>query len=214
MTALSRAQLQSVFQTNDIPTGTDYSNLIDSCLNLVDSSTQQINGPINPTELIASRVSAGNVNITGTLTVAGIFSASSIVMEDITASAGHFTTIGTTNLTAAATVSASAVNTNTLVSPVISIKCSGSTLATANELGFNVTSMITAVTDGADTGVRLKANSAGLVQYLINDTATSANLWPPTGGQINALASGAAFPLAGHTQYTIIHIRASGYTVK
>lgn len=69
MTTYSQNTLKTFFQTGDVPTGSDYANLIDSCLNIVDTSAQSIAGPINPTELITARVSAGNIIATGTLSV-------------------------------------------------------------------------------------------------------------------------------------------------
>lgn len=69
MTTYNQATLATFFQTGDVPTGQDYANLIDSCLNIVDTNPQSIAGPINPTELITARVSAGNIIATGTLSV-------------------------------------------------------------------------------------------------------------------------------------------------
>lgn len=69
------------------------------------------------------------------------------------------------------------------------------------------------VVDGTTTGFSLRANKAGWVQYIYSD-AVSANLWPPTGGTINALGANTAFPLAVNTAYTVIHIGASAYAVK
>lgn len=219
MTALSRSALKALYQNGDVPTGTNYSDFIDSFVNLVDTSEQSMAGALNTTELITSRVSAGNVNVVGVLS-AGTFSVSGMTVTTLNANTASITLIGASSATlnggisVGTIVSASSMNTNVFQSPIIDIKCSGSTLATANELGFNVNTRITAVTNGADTGVRLKANAAGLEQSLYNDTVTSANLWPCAGGQINALGSGAAFPLAGNTLYTILHIKASGYAVK
>ena len=70
------------------------------------------------------------------------------------------------------------------------------------------------VADGQTTGFRLQANKAGLVQYLINETAVSGNLWPPTGGKINNGAANGVFVLAANTSYTIFHYAASAYGVK
>lgn len=202
MTIQNKNTLAAEFQTGDIPDGTNYSNMIESSVNLAETVEQAMAGPLNTTELITSRVSAGNANVTGTLSV-GSFALTTLSAASVFAD----------NITVTGTVSASAMTTNTLKGGVTTIACSGTTLATANGLGFNVTTRITSVSAG-DTGVRLGANATGLIQYLYNETATSANLWPCTGGQINVLGSGAAFALAGSTLYTIVHTKASGYAVK
>ncbi len=75
MTQYNKATLKTFFAQNDVPQGTDYANFIDSYVNQVETATQTINGPIQPTELDTARVSAGNVNVTGTLTIAGQVSA-------------------------------------------------------------------------------------------------------------------------------------------
>lgn len=72
MTTYTRSALKTFFETGDIPFGIDYANLIDSCLNIVDTSAQVIASPIQTPELAATRVSATNINITGTLSAKNI----------------------------------------------------------------------------------------------------------------------------------------------
>lgn len=62
----NKSSLAAFFETGDVPTGTDYMNLVDSCLNLVETSAQSMAGALIVTELITPRVSATNMNITGT----------------------------------------------------------------------------------------------------------------------------------------------------
>lgn len=93
MTAQNRATLKSEFETGDVPDGTNYADLIDSSLNLVDTSAQSV----------ASDVTfAGAVNITGTLgsiTVSGAVTADSITVSgavsanSVNASSATFTTL-------------------------------------------------------------------------------------------------------------------------
>lgn len=209
MTTYNRATLKTFFETGDVPTGTDYANLIDSCANIVDTGTQTFGGALNPTELVTARVSAGNVNILSTLVVAGQTSAAGITATIVSADTGTID-----NLSVSASTSANNMwVAGNIIRPVVTIAASGTTLGGANILQGQI-NRLTAVTDGTATGVGLKSNLTGLVQYLYNETATSANLWPCAGGQINVLASGAAFALAGSTLYTIVHTKASGYAVK
>lgn len=157
-------------------------------------------GPLIPTELITARVSATNANIVTLLSAGTINAVSLSVSQDIAASAGA--------------VYASAMHLSAeLYRSVIIVSAFGTTQATATTLTAT-TNRVQGVADGSTTGVLLQANRAGYVQYVINETAASANLWPCVGGTINALAGNAAFGLAANTPYTVIHKTASAYAVK
>jgi len=214
MTTYNKQTLATFFQTGDVPDGGDYSNLIDSQINIVETSAQSMAGALVTPELITPRVSAANVNVTGTLTVTGTYSAATVNANLINATTVSAGATYTDSLSVSANTSAAAMWINgNLIRPVVTIAASGITLGTANILTGQI-NRLTSVSDGTATGVGLKSNLTGLTQLLYNETATSANLWPCTGGQINALASGAAFALAGSTLYTIVHTKASGYAVK
>lgn len=221
MTTYSKSTLATFFQTGDVPDGADYSNLIDSQVNIVETSVQAMGGALQTPELITPRVSAGNVNVTGTLTVTGTYSAATVNAATLNAGAVSAGTINATGTLAVAGVTTLAANTSAqamwvdgnFIRPVVTIVASGTTIGTANLLTGQISRLIT-VSDGTATGVALQANKTGLTQYLYNETATSANLYPCVGGQINVLASSAPFALAGSTLYTIVHTKASGYAVK
>lgn len=129
-----------------------------------------------------------------------------------TPSTGAFTTVSATS-GVVTTVSAATEYVDTLIQPVAIISALGTTQAAAAPLTA-VINRGQGVTDGQTTGFRLLANKAGWVQYLINETAVSGNLWPPTGGKINNAAANAVFVLAANTSYTIFHYAASAYGVK
>jgi len=203
MTTYNKQTLATFFQTGDVPTGTDYANLIDSQINIVETSAQSMAGPLQTTEIIASRVSGGNVNITGTLTVAGITSAVSLYATN-----GIITTVSADKVYASAASLPSG-----LYQGVGIVSAAGTTQGTATIM-TNVINRLQGVADGATTGVAIPANRTGWTQYLINETNTSANLWPPTGGTINGNAANTVFALAGRTSYTIFHVGASAYGVK
>lgn len=212
-TTYNRATLSTFFQTGDVPSGADYENMIYSQINIVDTSAQQMAGSLQATELIAPRVSAGALNVTGIFSAATL-SVTNLSLSDITVSGN--VSAATANI---ATVSATSVYatqffpTNPSVIAPVTIAASGTAIGTANQLtSFNT--LLTSVTDSTATGIILQANKTGLVQYIYNQTTVSANLYPCVGGQINVLASGAPFPLAGSTMYTIFHTKASGYAVK
>jgi hypothetical protein len=81
MTNQSKSVLQALFETGDVPSGSNYSDMIDSSVNLAETSAQTMIGPLISTEFIAPRVSATNVNVTGTL------SATTAMIATFTASA-------------------------------------------------------------------------------------------------------------------------------
>lgn len=208
MTTYNKTQLKTFFETGDVPTGTDYANLIDSCVNIVETASQTLAGPLNPTELVTARVSAGNVNVTGTMTIAGQTSAEGANFGGAVSVSGQVTTNGIT----CTDVTANVVWASGARFSVLTVNASGTTQATGAPLTATI-NIGAGMGDGNQTGFLLGANMVGRVQYLINGTV-SGNLWPCVGGQINALSSNAAFGLTANTLYTIIHTRASGYAVK
>ena len=225
MTTFSRTSLKSFFETGDVPSGSDYANLIDSCLNLVDTSAQTIASPIIPTELITARVSAGNITSTLGSNLMASTSCDQLYANNIIASSAVVNAITTINLqttsltvnsdvsAAPGTIYASAARfTNGVISGSGVVSAAGTTQGTAAVL-TNVINRGKGIADGATTGFTPLANRAGLVQYLLNE-GPSANLWPPTGGFINGLAVNAPFPLAASASFTIFHITASSYGVK
>jgi hypothetical protein len=216
MTTYNKTTLKTFFETNDVPSGTDYANLIDSQVNIVETALQSMAGPLQATEFNAARVSAGNANFTGTLTVIGQFSAkANMSIKSISASAmfvAHNVSAGNVFANSAfSTVDANI--TGEFIRTVGTYVAAGTAQATATVVSAGI-SYLTGASDGQSTGYRLMANKTGLTQLIYNQNTVSANLWPCTGGQINVLASNAAFGMAASTLYTIVHIRASGYAVK
>lgn len=194
MTTFNKTSLQALFEQGDIPTGTNYSDLIDSCVNVAETSAQSMAGPLNPTELITPRVSAANANITVILSAAAIN-----IAGDVSAATG--------------TIYASAVrSTNGFLGGVGIVSAAGTAQATAASLTF-VINRGKGIADGSTTGFTPLTGRPGLVQYLFNE-GVSANLWPPTGGTINGLATNAAYALATSAMVTIVHLTASAYAVK
>ena len=63
MTAQSRTNLKSRFENGDTPQGTDYTDLIDSFVSLVDTTAQTLSSNLIVPTLIATEVSAQTLNI-------------------------------------------------------------------------------------------------------------------------------------------------------
>ncbi len=215
MTNLNKASLQALFETGDIPTGPNYSDFIDSCVNLAETSAQSMSGPLNPTELITPRVSANNGVFTGTLRVDGLMSAANITMFGILSAnaINASTSITTSAATIFGSVSAASIwSTNGVIGSVGVVSAAGTSQGTAASLA-NVVNRGKGIVDGTTTGFTPLTGRPGFVQYLFNE-GVSANLWPPTGGTINGLAVNAAFSLATSAMVTIVHLTASAYAVK
>lgn len=220
--ASNKATLTLLFETGDVPQGGDYANLIDSCVNLAETSAQNMAGSLITTELITPRVSAANLGVTGLITVgnlsvAGVVSASSIISTLSVTGFGLISTGGArvaTDVSAdAGTVYASAIRTqNGVYESVGIVSAAGTAQGTAAPLIYTI-NRGKGVSDGATTGFVIPANRTGLTQVIVNDAA-SANLWPPTGGQINALSANTPFAMAANIPYEIYHITSSAYAVK
>lgn len=221
MTA-NKNTLTGLFQQGDVPSGADFANLIDSQVNVAETSVQSMLGALNPTELITPRVSAATIVATGTITANGDVNGDSFVGQGVAVTSASTDSLVVDTIRGrysnSITVSGdttflSEVGCSALTQAVGSVSASGTTLGTAATLLYTI-NIGTGIVDGNATGFLLPSSiGGGRVQYIYNGNA-SANLWPCQGGQINALSSGAAFSLAANTPYTIIHIRSSGYAVK
>lgn len=197
MTNYNKATLATFFETNDVPQGSDYTNLINSQVNIVESSLQQMGGALSTTELITPRVSATNGNFTVSVSSPAVFT-DSMTVANVSADAVYASALRTNNGT---------------FNPVVIISAAGTTQATAALItGTFVRGQ--GATDGQTTGFLLPSNKTGLVSYFVHEGTVSANLWPPTGGTINALSTNVPFPLVASTPYTIFYKAASAYAVK
>lgn len=207
MVTSNKATLINLFAQGDIPQGSDYANLINSQVNLAETAEQVMAGNLNTVKLVTPRVSAANMNLTGSFTVTnlsvgGVSANTMNVAQDVSAVSG--------------TVYASAVRSPAGYFgniPVI-VSATGTTRATAAQ----VTAYITrgqGTTDGSATGFILPVPNRSWQQYFIYEGAVSANLYPAGSDyQINAITSGNPFPLAANTTYIVIHKSTSAYAVK
>lgn len=198
MTNYNKTSLKAFFETGDVPSGQNFSDFIDSYVNIVETAVQTMAGALSTTELQAARVSAGTGNFTGITSAATLYTDT------------HFTGVLTVTGDVSANSGTIFASANRWSNGIVS--AAGTAQATGAALVYTV-NFGAGVADGATTGFLLSSNQAGRVQYITNGGA-SANLWPCVGGQINALSSNAAFGMAANTLYTIVHTKASGYAVK
>lgn len=230
MTNYNKATLATFFQDGDIPQGSDFANLIDSQVNLVETVIQTMAGPLSTTELDTALVSAFSINCTGSFVASIITGAPTIT--------GGATLTGGPTITGGVTIGGGGTVTGTLITQGLSptsidcggkmsaksmsnaiaiVSATGSTQATAALISSTIgVNRLQGVTDGQATGFLLSPpqSNLGLYQTLIYEGAVSANLWPNSGCNINALGGNAAFALTANTTYIVIHKAVSSYAVK
>lgn len=235
MTILVRTSVKTYFETGDRPTQSQFGDFIDSALFLAETTSQTIVGSIivsgttyaaggfqSTTGSFSGLVSAGSLNVQGAVSAVSVNTTGDILAATgkITSSAASITNqLNAGNIVVTGIVSADAVHcsaaridngvrfTNNIVS------AAGITQGTATLLTAPV-NRLQGVNDGSATGFLLPSGKSGIPMYIANQTAASANLWPPVGGTINALAANAAFGVLANTMYTIIPTAASAYYVK
>jgi len=242
MTTYNKTTLKTFFEDGDVPGGADYANFIDSYVNLVETADQSMAGALITPSVTATLVSATNLNVgtfgistlsVGSLNVSGntivsgnanfsglVTVSSLLVLNNISAATLNLTGgITADRITASTAVFTGIVSagglaaTNGVQLGNAIVSAAGTTQGAATKL-TSIINRCQGVTDGSATGFLIQSNIANIPIYVINQTAASANLWPPTGGTINALGANAAFGLAANTMYTVIPITASAYYVK
>lgn len=218
MTQYNNATLKTFFQTGDVPQGSDYGNLIDSCLNLVQTAEQDMGGPLSTTKLITPKVSAGTFNVTGLLTLNNGSFTGTVSAATFTGNTANISgTVNAANGSFSAIVSAVTVNSNQYRTNTIIISAAGTAQSTAALISIATgINRLQGATDGTATGFILPSptGNIGMEQIVINENAVSANLWPNTGCKINGLGANAVFAMAANTPYYVIYTAASAYAVK
>lgn len=204
MTTYNKTNLKTFFEQADIPSGTDYANLIDSQVNIAETSEQSMASNLKVPKLITPLVSA----TTGDYTT---LNATTLNVTTVSS-----TKVVTTDVSASGTVYTSATRSQIgNIGNVTIVSATGTARATAAPMPISYMVRGQGVTDGSATGFLLPTPIAGLSTYFIYEGAVSANLWPVGADYtINALASGAVFALTANTSYTILFTTASAYRVK
>lgn len=232
MTTYNKTQLKTFFEQNDIPSGSDYANLIDSQLNLQETAAQAMAGALSTTKIVSPVVSAADVSVSDELDAAFVSARNITCSNDLTVRAIDASSMNIASIT----VSAMSVTGNLIVnegatienglnsteftnfggavfcSPTI-VSAAGTAQATAAPIVEIYMVRLQGAADGTATGYRLPQNVDG-IYYLYNENAVSANLWPDFGCKINGLGTNAAFGLTANTLYTVIQYAVSAYAVK
>ncbi len=229
MTTFNKSSLQNLWINGFVPQGSDYTNLIQSQVNIAETALQAMAGPLSVTELDTPLVSAATGNIT---------TINATTLNVTTISAGSYGTIAGTSLSVTGIISAATVNVGTVITGRVSatvsvvtskvsalkvtngvtiISAAGTTQATAGFISSNIgINRLQGTSDGQQTGYLLPTPSGniGFIQTLVHEGTVSGNLWPSVGCHINALGANAAFALAANTPYIVSYTQASAYAVK
>lgn len=221
-TNLDKTTLQALWVNGFIPQGTDFANLINSQVNIAETSAQTMLGSLTTTEIVTPRVSATNGNFTGTVNIAGSASIQgTLTVSDVftlNASAQINSNLNVTGgISTFGVVSAGGIATTVLSENISIVSAAGTAQATAGAISASVgISRLQGTADGQQTGYRLPSPAfiLGLIQTLVHEGAVSGNLWPSVGCKINALGTNAAFALAASTPYMVTYTQVSGYAVK
>lgn len=109
MAQQDKATLKQAFETGDAPTGSDFENLIDSQLNLAETTVQTVNGPINFAGTISfAGISAAVVN--GAAGTFGTVSAQSVSTATLSAASVFGLARGECFATSIGTIATTAIN--------------------------------------------------------------------------------------------------------
>lgn len=194
MTAKTPAQLLSVFENGDVPTQSDYQDVFDSFVNVVGTTAQSI----------AADLTVPNLAVTGT------FNTSNVSASAIIGTTGDIQTVSAATLTAnvincPTSASFNAVSAKTYTRSVeSSVNALGGSQASARSLTAEI-SRIVVIATASNTGVIL-SNTTGREHVVINDTPHNLSVYPAVGGQINDLASNAAYPVSASLVASFINI--------
>jgi hypothetical protein len=205
MAIQTKTTIKTDFETGDTMTQSGFTNLVDSFTGLGETTLQSMQGPLYTTELVSPVCSATNVNSTtintSTLNATSVSAASANITSVIASSAN----IVNSDLTLARIATATCTNiniANRLTFTTLQASAAGTTQGSAASLTASV-NFLSGITDGVNTAFVIQGGFPGRVQYAINKTAVSANIFPPTGGTIDNGSANAAKGIAANSKMAI-----------
>lgn len=208
MTARDPTALKAAFENGDTPQGSDFSDLIDSFINVTTSADQAINSNLETTgELAAASVSAASMatsvlNVTGTAAFANAnYSGRVIAAELRVTSTAEFSKVNVSGagvFDGAVTFNSAATFTT---SPVInsleaSISAGGNNQATATTAAGTFFSIVRAGTSAQGISLPTFAVTGQRKAVYNAVTANEVKIYPPTSAQINNLGLNNPFVLS------------------
>lgn len=173
MTAQTRSVLYTYFETGDKPTQNQFQDLIDSSLNVTDTSSQAINSDV---AMLGNASVSGNFAVGGNFTINGSFDIPQNLNVSGAATLGSLTVAGQTNLVNTAVVgTVSAVDiygvsfraSNFVNTPFISFSTNQGIIGTTTDDDAAVGSVGEYIeASAADGTISMTANTAKTVAYI------------------------------------------------
>ena len=157
MTAQTRAVNKARFEQGDKPQGSDYADLIDSGIILVETSGQVMSGPLTVTELIATTVSAATGNFT-TVSAASMTGDTMTLTGTVSASAANFGTLVVGGEAIVPSSQRAAIEIYIEVTAVVT--CSSTSLFTAIQVSASTGTFTPIDFSGASTQMRVTYTGA------------------------------------------------------
>jgi hypothetical protein len=185
VTAKSRANLRSEFQTGDVPDGDDYEDLIDSSVNLTDSSAQTvtskltISGGVETTNVTAQRIFCSAATYAGTVSAATLHGTA---LRGTTVSAS---TVNTDALQITGAVSASAVWVGGSAKFAAGVgfgtaaPTEGLHIVVSGDSNFRIDVPTTVVASAGVSGPATPASVAGFIPVIINGVRKKIAFYEP-----------------------------------
>jgi len=140
------------------------------------------------------------------ISVSNISNLSTLNSQTVSAATANISTI---NVQAVSASSANIVG-SLLQSVDSSVKAVGSAQSTAKGITAAINLLIT-VSAGTDDAIRLPGGYPGWTQYIINSTSSTCQVFPPTGGTIDALSPNAAQTLNPLGRMIVHHITSARF---
>lgn len=197
MTAQTKAFLKTRFETGDIPTESDYIDLIDSFL-LV-GGTQPLGGTVNVSGTFNFVDSAGSARVVLSNSVARFIqtvSANTINVALVSAAQIVVSTVKATRLEV----------TDSYIRTFASVAAVGSTQGSASVIDAPLI-RVTNASAGVIDGIRLPAGTGtGDERKIFNRSTDALKVYPESGAQINSLSPNAAYAISASAVQTFTRI--------
>ena len=198
-----KATLKGYFETGKVPSQAQYADLIDSNLNLLDTTTQTIVSPVNFTSseinLTGNLTASGNISSSGVLTAEGLVISDDAVIIDTLTVGGIFQSNGINldgNITASGHISGSIIEGQTLTADVF-LSAPSASITNLTNTNITASGNISASGTGSFGELEVTGNTTVdgdvfISQYIrhIGDTNTLINF---TDNKIQLQAGGIVF---------------------
>jgi hypothetical protein len=177
MTAQTRSVLKGVFETGDTPDGSNYTDLIDSSLNLSDSTAQTVTSDlvVSGTFGVAATASSANLEVVGAARVSGdatfdsaiTVSGKATFSTDIAVSGN--VSAGTLHVLGAVTIDGAASALSMVITDNLSASAAAFSVFSAASVSFDtiVTAMVTASASGGSVMV-VPTTAAGYIMAQVS----------------------------------------------